>query len=188
MKHFSKQLQSILTELEAVREDGNPTWNISRDTGIFLNTLLRKIQPKRALEIGTSTGYSGMWIAEALSHHDGKLITVESHDGRFEQAQINFSKSGLTNITQVAGHAPEILEQIEGTFDFMFFDATKYEHISYFETLEKRLNPGGVIITDNVLSHAEELKPYRELLESKPTFQSCIIPIGTGLMMSVKLN
>lgn len=185
---MDNKITTFLEKIDAERTEKNATWNIDKTTGEFLNSLVRATQAKRILEIGTSTGYSGMWIAEALPEH-GELVTIESHAERFEIAKTHFEESGLsTKITQVKGHAPEILDSIEGTFDLMFFDATKYEHISYFENLEDRLNPNGVIITDNIISHKKELEDYINFVEKKQNFQSSILSIGTGLMVSTKLD
>lgn len=165
---------------------GNPNWNISVDTVVFLHSILQTQIPKRALEVGTSTGYSAICIAEILTEWSGKLVTIESHAGRFETAKKNIEESALSNITQVRGHAPEILDEIEGTFDFIFFDATKYEHVSYFNALKDRLNPGGIIVADNMLSHVEDMQEYKKTVESDPQFENYIEDVGTGLMVSIK--
>lgn len=185
---MNTKITTVLDRIDSTRTEKNATWNIDKTTGEFLNSLVRAKKVMRILEIGTSTGYSGIWLAEALPEN-GELVTVESHAERFEIAKTHFEESGLTKkITQVKGHAPEILDSIEGTFDLMFFDATKYEHISYFENLEDRLNPNGIIITDNITSHSEELADYIDFVEKKQNFQSSILSIGTGLMVSTKLN
>ena len=178
----------IKAQLEHTIHNGNPNWNISFDTAIFLITLHKKLQPKHVLEIGTSTGYSAICMAEVLAEWNGTLITVESHAERFKTAQKNITDSTLTNITQIHGHAPEILEEISGMFDFIFFDATKYEHVSYFHALKDRLLPGGIIIADNMLSHEKEMAEYKKTVEDDPQFESVIEDVGTGLMVSIKQN
>lgn len=183
----------ITTVLEKIERDivasGNATWNISRETGIFLNTLARIKKPTRILEIGTSTGYSGIWLAEPLEKIQGKLLTIESHNERFATAAKHFLQAGLENvIQQIKGHAPEIFPEIDGNFDMMFFDATKEEHLSYLDACESRLNLGGIIITDNIISHEKELAGYIQMLKQKKNFQSSILSIGTGLMISLKLS
>lgn len=184
---MNDKIKNTLENIDALRDPENPTWNIDAQTGKFINTLIRANKPMRAAEIGTSTGYSGIWIAEALSHHGGELFTVESHTERFEMAQKHFEESELTNITQIKGHAPEVLDDIPGNFDLLFFDATKCEHVSYFEALRHRLNTGGIILADNMLSHEDVLEDYRAIVEADPHFQSALIPIGTGILMSVKI-
>ena len=167
--------------------EGNPYWNISPETAQYIISLLNTAKPKRVLEIGTSIGYSAICIGEALVAWDGTLITIESHDERFALAQKNIEDSTLENIIQVKGHAPEIFLNIEGTFDLCFFDATKYEHLSYFNALKERLNPGGIIITDNMISHNKELAEYKKTVEDDPQFESKLVDVGTGLLVSRKL-
>lgn len=186
---MQEQAEKTLQELDKIRLEGNPKWNIDKETGIFLNTLILCCDAKLVLEIGTSNGYSGIWLAEALSRTKGELITIESHVGRFQEASKNFAKAGLEkHIKQVQGHAPEVLGEIKGKFDIIFFDATKSEHILYFESLKGKLRKNGLIITDNFLSHKEKLKEFEKTIKSSPHFQTSLIPIGTGLLVSLKLT
>ena len=184
------KITTVLEKIEKdIAESKNATWNISREAGIFLNTLVRIKKPTRILEIGTSTGYSGIWLAEPLQEIHGELVTIESHDERFAIAAKRFKEAGLENIIQqIKGHAPEIFPKIEGTFDMMFFDATKTEHTSYFAACESRLEVNGIIVTDNIISHKDELAGYISMVQQKHNFQSSILPIGTGLMISLKLS
>lgn len=187
---MNQKITTALEQLEKdIQESNNATWNISRETGIFLNSLVRIKQPKRILEIGTSTGYSGIWLAEPLQQTGGILVTVESHEERFEIARQHFAQAELhATVTQVKGHAPEILPEIQGMFDMMFFDATKLEHASYLIACEEKLNINGILITDNIISHQDELQEFIHLIQQKKNFQSSILPIGTGLMISLKLS
>ena len=181
-------IDTVLSRLEQEIADNNTTWNISKDTAVYLQSLLRKLHPLRVLEIGTSTGYSTICIAEVLHEWSGQLITVESHSERFALAQKNIADTRLQNITQVKGHAPEILSKIPGMFDFIFLDATKYEHTSYFLALKNRLNAGGIIIADNMLSHEKEMNEYKKTVEADPQFESSIEHVGTGLMVSKRIT
>jgi predicted O-methyltransferase YrrM len=169
-------------------ENGNPNWNISYDTGKFLSMISDFLKTEKILEIGTSTGFSGLWFLKSLIKRNGVLYTVESNPNRFLEAEQNFKDAGVfENIRQIRGHAPECLENLEETFDLMFFDATKREHRSYFEFLEKKLKIGGLIIADNVLSHEEKMLPYREFVESLSNYETVLVPIGTGLLFSKKM-
>ncbi len=184
--------QSILHVLEPLHDiqesSGNLTWNIDRKTGQCLYAIVRKHEFKHVLEIGTSIGISALWLAGALRETGGHLTTIESHAERFAMAETNIIAAKATDIiTQVQGHAPEILTEIPGTFDMMFFDATKYEHQSYVEALASRLEPGGVIITDNISTHAKSLAPYRTYMEGNPMFVTTFVDIGNGLLISEKV-
>ncbi len=184
MKAATKKL---LKELE---KTCSQFWNISRATGLFLNLLIKDRKYKTILEIGTSNGYSGIWLAEALSHTEGHLYTMESNKKiRYPLALENFKKSGLNkHISAILGHAPEDIPLTPKKFDLIFLDATKYEHESYFHTLKNRLKKGGIIITDNYLSHKKELTPYLKLLQKSPGFQTTILGLGTGLILSIKTS
>ena len=180
MLTFRQAIEAFDTE-----RAGNPTWNIDNKTGMLLQALITENNYTSALEIGTSTGYSALHIANALSQTDGSLVTVESHPERFTIAKERFaSLSDSARITQVQGHAPEILDEISGTFDFIFLDATKYEHVSYVEALKSRLKSGGMIVSDNMLSHKEQMQPLLELMEANKSFSCELLEIGTGLLVS----
>ncbi len=181
---MNTKIQELLHELEKTREI---YWNITPEVGKFLSNFIQKNDYKTVLEIGTSNGYSGIWLAEALNHTKGVLYTIESNSKkRFPLSQANFAKSGLSNVIQILGHAPEAIPDMPKTFDMAFFDATKYEHIDYFNTLKDRITPGGTIITDNINSHRKELTPYIENINQEPNWTSSEKSIGTGLLISRK--
>jgi predicted O-methyltransferase YrrM len=177
----------ILSRLEQEIASNNTTWNIGKGTVVFLQSLLRDHRPMRVLEIGTSTGYSAICIAQVLNEWSGQLTTVESHKERFALAQKNIADTGLQNITQIQGHAPEILREIPGMFDFIFLDATKYEHTSYFLALKNRLSAGGIVVADNMLSHEKEMQEYKKTVEADPQFESSIENVDTGLLVSKRI-
>lgn len=177
-------IDKIKTLLEHEIASGNIYWNINKETVDYLSTLLLKYKPMRSLEIGTSTGYSAICIAEMLVAWDGRLITIESNETRFNIAKTNIMLTGLQNITQIKGHAPEILSDISGTFDFIFFDGTKYEYVSYFTALKNRINHGGIIVADNAISHEKEINEYKKTVEANFQFVSYIKNVGAGLLVS----
>lgn len=181
---MNKQVLNILHELAATREQ---FWNISPEVGKFLNLLIRGEKFQNVLEIGTSNGYSGLWLAEALSHAGGTLYTIESNaKKRYPLAEANFARSGLTNIHLILGHAPEVIPSQPQEFDLAFFDATKCEHQLYFNALKNRIKPGGLIITDNAVSHSADLAEYFAIVEKEPNWQSQLLNLGTGLFISQK--
>lgn len=173
----------LLKTLEKTR---TKFWNITPDTASFLYLLIKDRQYKTGLEIGTSNGYSAIWISSALALNKGQLYTIESHKERQLLAEQNLKKAKIKNATLIKGHAPEDIPKSPKKFDFIFFDATKYEHLSYFKTLENRLKKGGVIIADNILSHPEQMKPYIKYVEKQKNFHSEILNLGTGIMISFK--
>jgi len=179
------KIQSLLKELEKTR---HIYWNISPEVGQFLNDLILENNIKSALEIGSSNGYSGIWIAEALSHTNGILHTIESHKKeRYALGHENYKKAGLLkNINHILGHAPEAIPKDE-KYDLAFFDATKYEHPQYFEIVKPLLNDKAIIVTDNINSHKEMFEEYLKIIFEDKDFNSEIINIGTGILISRKI-
>lgn len=182
---MNKNIASLLLSLEKTREE---YWNISRSSGEFLNLLIKNSKIKTVLEIGTSNGYSSIWMAEALAKTKGHLYTIESNKKkRFPLATENFKKARLTKtITQILGHAPEVIPKTPKFFDLIFLDATKYEHLLYLEKIVPRTKKGSIIIADNVISHKKDLSPYVKKVQSLKSFESFLLHTDTGFLVSIK--
>ncbi len=179
---MNNEINQLLKDLEKTRQT---FWNITPEVGEFLANLIIEHNFQTVLEIGTSNGYSALHLARALTKTGGHLYTIESNlKKRFPLAQETFAKSGLTNITLILGHAPEAIPKTPEKFDLAFFDATKKEHLKYFQTLENRINKGGYIITDNIHSHPEALAPFIETIKKTPNWQTTELPLGTGLLLA----
>lgn len=178
---MKKSLLALLAELE---KTSKTFWNISRETAEFLHVLAGGIHAKNILEIGTSNGYSGVFLASACQ----KLYTVESHKERFELAAENFKKACLSRrIRQIKGHAPEILKTLRAKFDLVFLDATKYEYTSYLDAVWSKIAAGGFLVADNVDSHKDSLREFFEELRKKKDAKLFYAPVGTGLLVIRKL-
>lgn len=155
-------------------------WNVSRETAEFLHILAGGIRAGNVLEIGTSNGYSGVFLASACK----KLYTVESHKERFELAAKNFKKAGLSRkIKQIKGHAPEILGTLHTKFDLVFLDATKYEYASYLKAVWSKIAAGGFLVADNVDSHKNNLGKFFEETHKLRGAKLFYVPIGTGVLV-----
>lgn len=178
--------KNLLKELEKTQDK---YWNISRETGQFLNLIIKDRNYKNILEIGTSNGYSGLWIAEALSFTKGHLYTMESHKKeRYFLAEKTFKKSHLSKyITQILGHAPEVIPNRPKFFDMAFFDATKCEYIDYFNAIKSRIKKGGIIVADNILSHEKALKPFITAVSKNKNWISIKLNLKSGLLISIKV-
>jgi predicted O-methyltransferase YrrM len=181
-------LEDVLRKIEAEHAKES-VWIVGPETGRLLHFLVRVVAPKVAVEIGTSVGYSALWMASALKKNgEGQLWTVESHAERFQRATDHIQEAGLQDwITQVKGHAPEVFAQLEfpGPIDFTFFDATKMEHQSYLDTLYPLLAPGALVVVDNVQSHRfGHMQAFIEGLYNDPRFEVVEIPVGSGLLIA----
>jgi predicted O-methyltransferase YrrM len=184
MSKMAQKISLVLNRLELeAKQKGNPYWIISKETGKFLNRLIRERNIKKVLEVGTSIGYSSIWIAEALKYTKGILYTIESHEGRYKKAKENFIQTGLNDyIIQLKGHAPDV--NIPDIFDMLFLDATKQEYPSYLTSFLFHMKKGGIIIADNALSHREQLEAYKNYLQNSPYLKTRLYNIGTGIYIS----
>ncbi|MDD3236893.1 MAG: O-methyltransferase [Candidatus Gastranaerophilales bacterium] len=173
---------------EELEKTSKNFWNIARETGNFLNMLIKSANAKEVLEIGTSNGYSGIWIAKALKETGGHLSTIEFWDNRQSLAIENFKKCGVNDlITPLLGSALDILSNdFDKKIDFAFIDANKGEYIKYFELIDPILKSGGIIAADNVLSHETKVKPFVDAIKNNPDYQVEILNLPAGLLLARK--
>lgn len=192
--YFDENIEKILSELESTQKE---FWNLDRKSANFLNMLIKINSSKRVLEIGTSNGYSGIWILDALKQTKGKLTTIEFWEKRQSVARKNFKTCFPDSLVEPKiGSAIVILEDIldeikqnkREKFDFVFIDANKKEYIQYFALVDKMLEKNGVIVADNILSHYEKVEDYVNNLFENKNYQSQILELGTGMMISRKIN
>ncbi len=184
---MNKILSDTLTELEKTQKD---FWNVSRATGNFLNMLIKIRNAKSILEIGTSNGYSGLWMLEALKVNKGHLTTIEYYDKRQSIARSNFDKCGFAGMyTPILGSACDILEEFDSDkkFDFVLIDANKREYVKNFELLKPHLLPNAILCADNVNSHREKVQTYLDAVMADEGFQTEILDLPAGLAVSYKL-
>lgn len=184
---FDKEIENKFTELEKTQKE---FWNIARETANFLNLLVKATNSKNILEIGTSNGYSAIWLALALKETKGRLTTIEFWDKRQNVAIENFKICGVEDIiTTKLGSAFDIMQNLyeeNAKFDFIFIDANKSEYLKYFELSDKMLENGGIIVADNVLSHEEKVKPFVVAITENPNYQVEILNLPAGLLIARK--
>jgi predicted O-methyltransferase YrrM len=189
-------LASLLKELEAFGEDNDSRiqerprrmLNITRDTGEFLHVIIQAANAKRVLEIGTSNGYSTLWLARAVQATGGAVRTVELSESKIEMAQQNFQRSGLAHlITQVQDDGGAILAaQEKYSLDLIFLDSERHQYCKWWQDLKRALRPGGLLIVDNAISHAAEMASFKTLVENDPDFSSCLVPVGKGELLATR--
>lgn len=184
MIEWNKKEEELLTELEKTQKD---FWNVSRATANFLNMLIKISGAKNAVEVGTSNGYSGIWLAKALKETGGKLTTIEFWEKRIVLAQEHFKICEVDDIITIKqGEACDVLEEIDEEFDFAFIDANKSEYIKYFEIIDSKLKNGGIITADNITSHPEKVADFVEAIKSNPNYQTEILDLPGGLLIARK--
>lgn len=183
-------MDNVTSEVMAgLEETQKQFWNIPRKTGVLLNTFVKMMNAQNVLEIGTSNGYSGLWLAKALKQTGGRLTTIEFYEKRQSVAIENFKTCGVFDIIRpIQGSACKIIESFDENekFDFVFIDANKKEYIEYFNLVDKMLKPKGVILADNILSHYEKVEDYVNSLFDNENYQSQILELGAGMMLSIK--
>ena len=163
---------------------------ITEDTGRFLNILLRGRGFRNVLEVGTSTGYSALWMAEAVSHNGGRVVTIERLPSKIERAKRSFEDAGVSNIDVIEGEAEKVMSSLEGPFDFAFIDADKENVVEYYDRALELIRRGGMIAVDNAL-YPEKFRGMMDNLRSHigglDNVCTVTVPIGNGEELSVKL-
>ena len=179
---------NLLTELEKTQHD---FWNIAHETANFLSILIKASNRKNMLEIGTSNGYSGIWFAKALKENGGYFTTIEFYDKRQNLAKEYFKTCEIDDITTfLQGSAIQVLENMPETqeFDIVFIDANKKEYIKYFNLTDKMLKKGGIIVADNITSHAEKVKEFVDAIEADERYQVQVLNLPAGLLLAYKIS
>ncbi|APR70609.1 MULTISPECIES: O-methyltransferase [Acinetobacter] len=161
--------------------------NIEAESAKLLAMLVRSQQSKRILEIGTSTGYSTLWLAEAAKAVGAKVQTLEINAFRSAQAKRYAEEFGLEHFIDFwVGDASVYLAEANEPFDFILLDAERGSYVSYWEDLKRLMQScGSSLIIDNVISHTAEVKPMLELIRQDENFMSTILPVGAGLCLVV---
>ncbi len=167
--------------------------------GRVLSMISKLVRPKTILELGTFTGYATLCLAEGLQK-DGEIHTIDINEELEDFQRKYFNKSGFgSQIHQHIGSALDIIPKLESKFDLVFIDADKPNYVNYFNLIIDQLNPGGIILSDNVLWHGKVVEPlkdkdistkvlleYNELLKNDPRVETVLLPIRDGLTISRK--
>ncbi|WP_336943992.1 O-methyltransferase [Acinetobacter modestus] len=161
--------------------------NIEAESAKLLGMLVRTQQSKQILEIGTSTGYSTLWLAEAAKSVGGKVQTLEINAFRSAQAKKYAEEFGLENFIDFwVGDASDYLGKATESYDLILLDAERGCYVSYWNDLKRLLQfSGNTLIVDNVISHAAEVKDFLDLIKADENYMSTILPVGAGLCLVV---
>jgi predicted O-methyltransferase YrrM len=161
--------------------------NVERETAELLGVLIRATRAKRILELGTSIGYSTIWLADAAEETGGAVTSVEIDHERSTMAASNLGRVALAADlrTQDAGDA--LHESPDGAWDFVFLDAERPAYAGYWPDLLRALRPaGGLLAIDNVLSHADEVAAFTALIEAERAVTTALVPIGAGVRLAIR--
>ena len=182
-------IQELLNELEQFGRKNAGYYNVPAATGKFLYNLALISKAKNILEVGTSNGYSTIWLAEAAKQTRGKVTTMEISESKVRVAKENFRRAKLgETIRIIHGDALKEIQKLREKYDFMFIDAIKKDYISYLRLAEKNLVKNAVIAADNAIIFKDKMGHYFNYLQNSKNYSSVLVPIGTGVEFSIKLR
>lgn len=191
------RIRRVLARLEeedaGERAAGLPAAERSRavepTTGRFLFSLVAPQTDCEVLELGGSRGYSTIWLAAGVRYLGGRVLSVEHDPRKIDAWRKNIAEAGLEDWAElVDGDAKVALPGIEDVFDVVFIDAEKDDYEELFALARAKLEPGALVVADNVLSHQETLGAYSQARQSDPSLVSVTVPLDRGLELSVVLR
>jgi predicted O-methyltransferase YrrM len=162
--------------------------NVEPETAALLGVLVRARAAPRVLEIGTSNGYSTIWLADAAQATKGSLVSLEIDPARSALARAHLARAGLDDVADLrTADAGEALAAFpDDAFDLVFLDAERPAYPGYWPDLVRTLVPGGLLAVDNVLSHAAEVEPFRRLVAADARVTPALVPTGAGVLLVVR--
>ena len=162
---------------------------VARTTGQFLFAVVAPQADCEVLEIGGSRGYSTIWLAAGARTLGGRVLSLENDHAKAEAWRRNIADAGLDDWAElVEGDAFETLERIDDVFDMVFLDAEKDDYERLFGLARRTLEPGALVVADNVLSHPDPLAQYAAARQADPALSSVTVPLDRGLELSVVLR
>lgn len=154
-----QEADKLILEMEAFAKEHNVPI-VTKEVAKYLEFTLRTYKIKNVLEIGTAIGYSGTIMGRECQKFGGKLTTIEIDEERYNEAKINFEKSGLDNIFLHLGDALEVIPKLEETYDFVFMDAAKGKYEDFFDLILPKMNKEGLVFIDNIMFRGYLYKEY----------------------------
>ena len=185
-KALDEKVRSFLEQRKGTWHD----WNVPYSDGKILHDLILKNKYTKAIDIGTSTGLSAIWMAWALSKTGGKLITIEIDEGRHKKALANFKAAGLSEyIDARLADAHDLVEELEGPVDFVFSDADKDWYTNYFIALAPKLEVGGCFTAHNASNTGMDgITQFLDYVKGLPNFKTTIdTTSSSGISISYKI-
>ncbi|NUR99036.1 MAG: methyltransferase domain-containing protein [Kribbellaceae bacterium] len=162
--------------------------NLEPDSAALLALLVRATAARNLLELGTSNGYSTVWLADAARANGGHVVSVELDPARSAEAATNLDRAGLREYVElrVQDAADALRESGDGQWDLIFLDAERPAYPDYWTDLVRALRPGGLLAVDNVISHADQVAPFRALVTADPRVNEALAPTGAGVLLVVR--
>ena len=192
---MDQNLRELLHEIETrglendarATEHARKMLNLEPASAQLLSILVRASGMTRALEIGTSSAYSTIWLAWSLAPAGGRIISIDRNPDKHTLARENLRRANLLDRAELrTGDATEIARQLAGPFDLVFLDADRRKFPEQMQVLMPKLTPKVLLIADNVFSHPEEIAEYLKLVSSLADFQHTTVPVGKGLSIAFR--
>jgi caffeoyl-CoA O-methyltransferase len=182
---IAPELQALLSQIKQV-DAGQLA--VSEEDGRMLRVMAASSRAKKALEIGSASGYSAIWIGLGLRETGGRLVTIEYDAARAKEAADNVRRAGLGDIVQVVhGDAFKEIPKLPGTFDFVFLDAWKRDYKRFLDLVLPRMDTGGLFLAHNVVNKGSDMPDFLDAIEKSPNLITAIVtPSGEGISMSLK--
>jgi predicted O-methyltransferase YrrM len=188
-------LQDLLSELERTgaandageTERSRKMLNLDPDTARLVALLARSSGATSVLEIGTSNGYSTIWLAWAVAPVNGRVTSIDRNPDKQALARQNVTRAGFQDRVELRlGDATAVVREVSGPFDFVFFDGDRFSAPEQVRLLLPKLAPRVLLLADNALSHPQEIAGYLEALSNLPGFECAVVPVGKGLSIACR--
>ncbi|CAN5909933.1 class I SAM-dependent methyltransferase [soil metagenome] len=192
---MEKHLQDLLAEIQEFGRTFDKSEqvpdkrmrNLNPETAQLVSLLARSGRRTRLLEIGTSSGYSTIWLAWSVQQHGGQVTSIDHSEEKLALAQANLQRAGLSEIVELRhGDATDIVSELDGPFDFVLFDSVQVKPYLQLERLLPKLTKDALVLADNVLSHVADMQPFLDLIDAQPDFDRVVVPVGKGLCVASK--
>jgi predicted O-methyltransferase YrrM len=159
--------------------------NLEPESGELLHLLVRALGARDVLELGTSNGVSTLWLADAVAPAGGRLVSVEIDAERSRAAGANLERAGLEAELRTGDAADALRDSPDAAWDVVFLDAERPEYPGYWPELARVIRPGGLIAADNAISHADQMQPFRALVEADPRATTALDATGAGILFAL---
>lgn len=185
-----EQLKRELGRFGKQHDEAQPSrgGKMLRDTGELLALLVQTRGAQAVLEIGTSNGYSTLWLAEAVKRLDGRVTTIELDESKRAMAALNFEHAGLEPwIDQLAGEAGSLLPSLPTAgYQLIFLDSDRQHYQGWWPEIRRLLAPRGLLVVDNAISHENEKRDWMAQVRRDPDFLTSLVPVGKGEFLVVR--